>query len=151
MRVSFKSMKSVAFPVALFVIAAVFLIALSITLFAAPVEAKGYNNYSYNSYNQQLYWCGTYYSYSPCASYNYSYQNYSPYYYNSYPYTYTYPQQQQQQQQQMYWCLPTGQAGGSYYSYSPCYSYNQYSYYPNYQYVYGNYPYTYGYNGGYWY
>ena len=148
MRVSFKSMKSVAFPVALFVIAAVFLIALSITLFAAPVEAKGYNNYSYNSYNQQLYWCGTYYSYSPCASYNYSYQNYSPYYYNSYPYTYTYPQQQQQQ---MYWCLPTGQAGGSYYSYSPCYSYNQYSYYPNYQYVYGNYPYTYGYNGGYWY
>ena len=148
MRVSFKSMKSVAFPVALFVIAAVFLIALSITLFAAPVEAKGYNNYSYNSYNQQLYWCGTYYSYSPCSSCNYSYQIYSPYYYNSYPYTYTYPQQQQQQ---MYWCLPTGQAGGSYYSYSPCYSYNQYSYYPNYQYVYGNYPYTYGYNGGYWY
>ena len=141
-------MKSVAFPVALFVIAAVFLIVLSITLFAVPVEAKGYNYYNHNSYNQQLYWCGTYYSYSPCASYNYSYQNYSPYYYNSYPYTYTYPQQQQQQ---MYWCLPTGQAGGSYYSYSPCYSYNQYSYYPNYQYVYGNYPYTYGYNGGYWY
>ena len=148
MKVSFMYMKSVAFPVALFVIAAVFLIVLSITLFAVPVEAKGYNYYNHNSYNQQLYWCGTYYSYSPCASYNYSYQNYSPYYYNSYPYTYTYPQQQQQQ---MYWCLPTGQAGGSYYSYSPCYSYNQYSYYPNYQYVYGNYPYTYGYNGGYWY
>ena len=148
MKVSFMYMKSVAFPVALFVIAAVFLIVLSITLFAVPVEAKGYNYYNHNSYNQQLYWCGTYYSYSPCASYNYSYQNYSPYYYNSYPYTYTYPQQQQQQ---MYWCLPTGQAGGSYYSYSPCYSYNQYSYYPNYQYVYGNYPYTYGYNGGDWY
>ena len=97
MRVSFKSMKSVAFPVVLSIIAAVFSVALAISFvfigLAAPVEAMGnyYNNY--NNYNPQLYWCGTYYSYSPCASYNYSYQNYSPYY-NSYPNTYAYPKQQ---------------------------------------------------------
>ena len=98
----------------------------------------------------QMYWCGMYYSYSPCTSNNYTYHNFSPYTYvntspyvnvnassyasassYAYPYSsYSYPYSNQYSNQyynQMYWC-------GSYYSHSPCPNYQTYNYsYPQYQ------------------
>lgn len=95
--------------------------------------AQGYTGYmpqqqgSYAaSYAQtshyQLYWCGTYYSYSPCHG-----QQYYPNYYYSYPSYSYYPQY-----------------------YYPQYYYPQQYYYPYYGYNYNsNYNYNYNNNGNY--
>lgn len=91
-----------------------------------------YSTYQYPYYQQQMYWCGSYYSYSPCQ------QNY----YYTYPDHYSYPDCYQ---------YPYYNYGYSYNSYYPCGSsgssvdYN-YGYYYDYGY---SYDYSYAGYGGY--
>ncbi len=119
-----------------------------------PAYAQYYssypNNYSYSNYQMpQMYWCGTYYSYSPCTGSGYTQHNFSPYTYintspyvnvsapYSYPGSYSYPSYSYSYP--MY-SSPYAQGyGGTQYSY-PSYSYS----YPTY--MYPTYYYDYGYN-----
>ena len=55
---------------------------------SATSNGYPYSSSYYPSNNSQQYWCGSYYSYSPCPTYNYNNYNYGYdyYYYDSYNY-----------------------------------------------------------------
>lgn len=134
------------------------LIASSLFLPSVALAQYYYPSSNYQNYQMpQMYWCGTYYSYSPCASTNYAYHNFSPYTnINTSPYVnvsapqYTYPTSYSYSYPSYSYSYPSY----SYPSYTyPSYSYNSYDYYdywysyPQYQsYSYPTYTYDYGYN-----
>ena len=151
------------------------LVATAVTagFLAAPVSALAWNNYSGQtayqyqnnySYNQQQYWCGTYYSNVPCPTYSsnaYTYQNYQPNYQQTYSYSYPQTQYSYTQPYSYTYSQPSAYYNYSYtqpysysnsysnsYSYSqPTYSYqtypSNYSYYNQYEYTQ---PYSYNYS-----